>query len=146
MVARVSLSLDRLVGGGLFVKRFQKLHSLVLAFAKDRLLEVSVHGRPEGHAKADARAYHEQLMERITRLPGVRAVGFAEGLLPSPEGWHDAVSAATSDWSRARDVMADAALVYLAFVRTMRIPLLRGRGFDWTDDEQHPPVAIVSRS
>jgi len=146
MVAQVSLSLVLLLGAGLLVKSFQKLHSLDLGFAKDRLLEVSVHGRPEGHAKADARAYHQQLMERITRLPGVRAVGFAEGLLPSPEGWHDAVSAATSDWSRARDVMADTALVSPDFFRTMGIPLLRGRGFDWTDDEQHPPVAIVSRS
>src|SRR5438270_10909491 len=92
------------------------------------------HGRPEGHAKADARAYHQQLIERITRLPGVRAVGFAELFLPSPEGWHDAVSAATSDWSRASDVMADTALVSPDFFRTMCIPLLRGREFDWTDD------------
>lgn len=146
IVAQVSLSLILLLGAGLLVKSFQRLHSLDLRFAKDRLLEVSVHGRPEGHAKADARAYHQQLIERITRLPGVRAVGFAQGFLPSPEGWHDAVSVATSDWSRASDVMADTALVSPDFFRTMSIPLLRGREFDWTDDEDHPPIAIVSRS
>ena len=146
IVAQVSLSLILLLGAGLLVKSFQKLHSLDLGFAKDGLLEVSVHGRPEGHAKADARAYHQQLIERITRLPGVRAVGFAELFLPSPEGWHDAVSAATSDWSRASDVMADTALVSPDFFRTMCIPLLRGREFDWTDDEEHPLIAIVSRS
>ncbi len=159
IVAQVSLSLILLLGAGLLVKSFQKLHSLDLGFAKDRLLEVSVHGRPEGHAltaapraergekaKADARAYHQQLIERITRLPGVRAVGFAEVFLPSPEGWHDAVSVATSDWSRASDVMADTALVSPDFFRTMGIPLLRGREFDWTDDEEHPLIAIVSRS
>ena len=129
IVAQVSLSLILLLGAGLLVKSFQKLHSLDLDFAKDRLLEVSVHGRPEGHAKPDARAYHQQLIERITRtrLPGVQAVGFAEVFLPSPEGWHDAVSAATSDWSRASDVMADTALVSPDFFRTMGIPLLRGR-------------------
>jgi predicted permease len=146
IVAQVSLSLILLLGAGLLVKSFQKLHSLDLGFAKDRLLEVSVHGRPEGHAKADARAYHQQLIERITRLPGVRAVGFAEDFLPSPEGWHDAVSAATSDWSRASDGMADTALVSPDFFRTVGIPLLRGREFDWTDDEEHPLIAVVSRS
>ena len=79
------------------MKGFQKLHSLDLGFAKDTLLEVSVHGRPEGHAMAEARPYHQQLIERITRLPGVRAVGFAQAFLPSPEGWHEEVSAATGD-------------------------------------------------
>ena len=146
IVAQVSLSLILLLGAGLLVKSFQKLHSLDLGFAKDRLLEVSVHGRGGGHAKADARAYHQQLIERITRLPGVRAVGFAEDFLPSPEGWHDAVSAATSDWSRASDGMADTALVSPDFFRTVGIPLLRGREFDWTDDEEHPLIAVVSRS
>jgi predicted permease len=110
------------------------------------LLEVSVQGRPEGRAKADARPYHQQLIERITRLPGVRAVGFAQGFLPSPEGWHEGVSAATGDWSRASDVMADASLVSPDFFRTIGIALLRGREFDWTDDEEHPLVAMVSRS
>jgi predicted permease len=146
MVAQVSLSLILLLGAGLLVKSFQKLQSLDLGFAKDRLLEVSVHGRPEAHAKADARAYHQQLMERVTRLPGVRAVGFAEYFLPSPEGWQDAVAVATSDWSRASDVMGDMALVSPDFFRTMGIPLVHGREFDWTDDEQHPLTAIVSRS
>jgi len=146
MAAQVALSLIPLLGASLLSKSFQKLHSLDLGFAKDSLLEVSVHRRPEGHAKADARAYHQQLTERLTRLPRVRAVGFAEGFLPSPEGWHDAVSAATSDWSRASNVMADTTLVSPDFFRTIGIPLLRGREFDWTDDEQHPLVAIVSRS
>lgn len=146
IVAQVSLSLILLLGAGLLVKSFQKLHSLDLGFAGDRLLEVSVHGKPEGHAKADARAYHQQLIERITRLPEVRAVGFAADFLPSPEGWHDAVSVATSDWSRASDGMADTALVSPDFFRAMGIPLLRGREFDWTDDEGHPLIAIVSRS
>jgi predicted permease len=146
MVAQISLSLILPLGAGLLVKSFQKLHSVDLGFAKDRLLEVSVQRRPEAHAKADARAYHQQLMEGITRLPGVRVVGFAEEFLPRPEGWHDAVSVATSDWSRASDVMADTALVSPDFLRTMAILLLRGREFDWTDDEEHPPIAIVSWS
>ncbi|HEX2665419.1 MAG TPA: ABC transporter permease [Candidatus Acidoferrum sp.] len=146
IVAQVSLSLILLLGAGLLLKSFQKLHSLDLGFASDRLLEVSVHGRPDGHAKADARAYHQQLIERITRLPGVRAVGFAADFLPSREGWHDAVSVATSDWSRASDAMADTALVSPDFFRTMGIALLRGREFDWADDEGHPLIAIVSES
>lgn len=146
IVVQVSLSLILLLGAGLLMKSFQKLHSLDLGFAKHTLLEVSVQGRPEGRAKADARPYHQQLIERITRLPGVRAVGFAQGFLPSPEGWHEEVSAATGDWSRASDVMADAALVSPDFFRTIGIALLRGREFDWTDDEEHPLVAMVSRS
>jgi len=103
-------------------------------------------GRKVTRRQTPALITSNYIIERITRLPGVRAVGFAELFLPSPEGWHDAVSAATSDWSRASDVMADTALVSPDFFRTMCIPLLRGREFDWTDDEEHPLIAIVSRS
>src|SRR5437660_12142774 len=103
-------------------------------------------GRKVTRRQTPALITSNYIIERITRLPGVRAVGFAERFLPSPEGWHDAVSAATSDWSRASDVMADTALVSPDFFRTMCIPLLRGREFDWTDDEEHPLIAIVSRS
>src|SRR2546429_8260631 len=93
-------------------------------------------GRKVTRRQTPALITSNYIIERITRLPGVRAVGFAELFLPSPEGWHDAVSAATSDWSRASDVMADTALVSPDFFRTMCIPLLRGREFDRSEERR----------
>ena len=86
IVAQVSLSLILLLGAGLLVKSFQKLHSLDLGFAKDGLLEVSVHGRPEGHAKADARAYHQQLYNRADHKTPGSAGGRICGAFPTESG------------------------------------------------------------
>src|SRR2546429_5229555 len=87
-------------------------------------------GRKVTRRQTPALITSNYIIERITRLPGVRAVGFAELFLPSPEGWHDAVSAATSDWSRASDVMADTALAPPHSLRPMSKHLHSGHGFD----------------
>ena len=42
--------------------------------------------------------------------------------------------------------MADATEVTPGFFATMGMRLVRGRDFDWNDDDRHPPIAIVSRS
>jgi predicted permease len=42
--------------------------------------------------------------------------------------------------------MTSAAMVSPGFLRTLGISLVRGRNFDWADDEHHPHVAIVSNS
>jgi predicted permease len=42
--------------------------------------------------------------------------------------------------------MANAATVAPGFFRTLGISLVRGRDFDWNDDEHHPHVAILSSS
>ena len=43
-------------------------------------------------------------------------------------------------------MMANEAMVSPDFMQTLGISLVRGRDFDWADDEHHPRVAIVSGS
>jgi predicted permease len=42
--------------------------------------------------------------------------------------------------------MARSATVSPGFLRTLGISLVRGRDFDWSDDEHHPRVAILGRT
>jgi predicted permease len=145
IVTQVALSLVLLLGAGLLIKNFALLRSVSLGFEKKNLLEVSLYPRPGGYEHLDMKAYHRQLLERISSIPGVHSVGFSDMSIPATEAWHATVSAASADSTAGPRVMTDAVLVSPGFFQTLGIPLFRGRGFSQGDD-QGQPVAIVSNA
>ena len=146
IVIQIALSLILLLSAGLLVSSFEKLRNIELGFRKERVLQFTLYPQPGGYQHVDMRAYHHQLLDRISALPGVSFVSFSTARIPSAEVWHDTVSAASSDPSTAVRVMTNAAEVSPTFFQTLGMPLLRGRAFNETDDEHHPRVAVVSNS
>lgn len=146
LVTQVALSVVLLVGAGLLVGSFERLSSIEFGFQKENLLEIALNHRPGGYQDLDMNAYHSQLIRRISGLPGVRSVGFSDGSVPNPEGWRYTAAAMSGDSSAPVDLMANLAIISPGFFRTLGIALLRGRDFEWTDDEHHPHLAIVSNS
>jgi predicted permease len=144
IITQVALSLVLLLGAGLFVGSFARLRSLDLGFHKESVLEITLNPRPGGYKNLDLNSYHKQLLARVSSLPGVDSVSFGDATIPSPEGWHDTVSAMTADSSSGIHLTANAASVSPGFFRTLGIPLLRGRDFTETDDQHHPHIAIVN--
>ncbi|MHB8500991.1 MAG: ABC transporter permease, partial [Candidatus Acidiferrales bacterium] len=144
IITQVALSLVLLLGAGLFVRSFERLRSLDLGFQKENVLEIELYPKPGGYQSLDLNNYHQQLIGRISSLPGVRSVSFSDASIPSPDMWHDTVSPMASAPSTSTALMAKAAEVSPGFFRTLGIPLLRGREFEETDDKQHPRVAVVN--
>lgn len=144
-IAQVALSLILLLGAGLLVRSFQKLCSFDPGF-EEKVLEVSLYPRPGGSQNLDMNSYHQQLIARISNLPGVVSVGISGISIPNPGGWRDTVSTTSAASSPNAGLMTNADFVSPGFFRTLGIGLVRGRDFDWTDDERHPRVAIVSKS
>jgi len=144
IITQVALSLVLLLGAGLFVGSIARLRSLDLGFHKESVLEITLNPRPGGYKNLDLNSYHKQLLARVSSLPGVDSVSFGDATIPSPEGWHDTVSAMTADSSSGIHLTANAASVSPGFFRTLGIPLLRGRDFTETDDQHHPHIAIVN--
>jgi predicted permease len=146
IVTQVALSVVLLVGAGLLVGSFERLSSIEFGFQKENLLEITLNHRSGGYQDLDMSAYHTQLIRRISSLPGVRSVGFSDSSVPNPEGWRYTAAAMSGDSSARADLMSNLAIISPGFFRTLGIALLRGRDFEWADDEHHPHLAIVSNS
>jgi predicted permease len=144
IVTQVALSMVLLLGAGLLVSSFEKLRTLHLGFQKESILQIALYPRPGGYQNLDLKTYHQQLLEGVSAIPGVRSVGFSDLSIPSPDAWHDFISEASADQSTAAHIFANAANVSPGFFQTLAIPLLRGRVFNDLDDEHHPRVAILS--
>ena len=146
IVTQLALSLTVLLAAGLLLRSFRKLCSANLGFEKESVLQVDLYPRPGGYQNLDISSYHKQLIERTSSLPGVRSLAFSDVSLSSDRSWQDTVSVMSDASGPSAGVAATAVMVSPSFFRTLGIGLLRGRDFEWSDDEHHPHVAIVSSS
>jgi len=145
IVTQVALSLVLLLGAGLLVRSFQRLCAVDPGL-QESVLDVSLYPRPGGHQDLDVNSYHRQLLEQVSSLPGVDSVGFSNVSILSQGSWQDTVSTTSTASSPDAGVMVKEAMVSPGFFRTLGISLIRGRDFEWSDDEHHPHLAIVSNS
>ncbi len=146
IVTQVTLSLVLLLGAGLLVRSFQRLHSINLGFEKESLLEITLKPKPGGYRDVDMSSYRQQLIARVADVPGVRSVSFADDSFPSQQTFRESVSLTSADASSGIHVMAAESLISRGFFATLGITLVRGRDFNANDAAQHPSVAIISSS
>ena len=146
--SQVAFSLALLLGAGLLAKSFERLRSSDLGFQMDNVLEVSLYPRSGAYQDLDMNSYHNQLLERVSNIPGVLSAGYSNNSIVGgrESGWQDDVSPESGDLAVADKVRTYGAMVSPGFFRTLGIPLVDGRDFTQTDDERHPRVAIVSSS
>jgi putative ABC transport system permease protein len=173
VVVQVALTLILLVGAGLLGKSFYRIMRIDPGFrtesavamelslpnprsdeqrykqfmeAYKRLMEQGI--APDTSIKFSAdeerqRLFHEQLLERLNATPGVVAAGSISSL-PLTGGGPDGTFLINNDPSRKGQ--AEYRLASAGYFAAMRIPLLRGRIFDNTDQPNSPNAAIVSQS
>jgi len=145
VMAEVALALILLIGAGLLVRSFEKLRAVNLGFRPDNVLALSMelNGKPYESA-AQIQRFDNEVLERISRVDGVTAVGLVNWLPMSD-------SVIIGDFKLAGqqlppDVIAVKPAVSPGYFRAMGIPLMRGRSFDEHDTLKSAPVAMVDES
>jgi putative ABC transport system permease protein len=147
VVAEVALSLVLLAGAGLLLKSFARLRGAELGFEPAGLLTMQVsRAVPKGEPPARAVAYFDGLRERVSALPGVKAVAYAAGLpqLGATE---------TTAWVEGRPEPPPGtkpqSVLYITspgYLDALGIRLVRGRFFDERDTLRAPRVAVVDEA
>jgi predicted permease len=146
VAAQVALALVLLIGAGLLIKSFAALQGQDFGFDPSDVVTFEVH-LPDARYEDPALrvAFHKDLHERLRALPGVEDVA-ATSWLPAAGPYHDwgfryETADGAQDWEGAqmRIIEGD-------YFETMGIPLLAGRTFDEGDDEDGPPVMIISET
>jgi len=150
VVAEVALSLMLLVGAGLLLRSLALLQHVTGGFAAppQELLTMAI--SPTDRKYNDAapvRAYYDQVLERVRRLPGVQSAAVSDSLPPNSQSDADTfmIEGQALAAGETNPAVSDA-VVGPGYFETMRIPLRRGRYFTDRDNQDSAPVAIVSES
>jgi putative ABC transport system permease protein len=148
VVAEVALALVLLVGAGLSIRSFLRLARVDPGLDPSNILTFRT-TLPESRYPEDSQKarFYERALERFAALPGVAAVGMITPLPFSGEGWQSNYLIE----GRPRPKMADQPsidehVVSPGYFRAVRLPLIRGRLFEATDDARSPHVAVINRT
>ena len=148
VVVEVALAVVVLIGAGLLIRSFVRLRSADPGFQPAGLLTLRLPLAGGRNASPDRRiAFFRQVTDRVATLPGVRAVGAANGLPLTGlgVGSNFAVDGRPAPAPEQRP-MGLLRSVTCAYFRTMGIPLVAGRVFADSDTSQAPPVIVVNQA
>jgi putative ABC transport system permease protein len=149
VVAEVALALMLLVGAGLMVRSFSRLMSVDLGFEPAHVVTARLTLPERRYPELAAwTAFHRDLIQRISAIPGVESAAL-NSALPLEGGGSEAPVIAEGDAMPTPERPSATTLFQTAspeYFRTMGIQLLAGRTFTDRDTATSSPVVVVDES
>lgn len=147
-IAEVALCLMLLIGAGLMIRSLAKLRGVDPGLDPHNVLTMNVSIPPKKFpTPLLENAFFEQTLQRVRALPGIEAAGAIDSLPISGSGSMQPVAIAGQPVVAMADQPEVAVRVISPdYLRTMRIPLLRGRDFNAHDTAQSQHVVLISQS
>src|SRR6266404_3353535 len=146
VLVQVSLSFVLLAGTGLLLQSLQQMQNASPGFSTD----VIVSGADlfsAGYKLERAKAFHTQLLDRVREIPGVESATLSR-LAPFSYGVFSSAPLEIDGYRPAPDEQLNVSYNEVAedYFKTLSIPIVAGREFQRTDDENAVPVAIINET
>ena len=146
IVAQIALSVVLLVGAGLFLSTLRNLREIDTGFQRENILLASIAPALSNYSPERTRALASDVLDRIRKLPGVRAAGISEvGLITG--AWD--VNSIVVEGHAPEEAEAGGPqfnTIGPDYFRALRIPFVAGRDFSSGDHAAAPKVAIVNET
>lgn len=148
VIAEIALAVVLLSGAGLMIESFLKLRGLDPGFRTDRVLKLETAlPRPKYADFSRRTAFYDQVLDRVARLPGVVTAGFTTWLPLTNDGGTRGFTIEGRPQPKPGEVNdANARVVSKDYLRTLGVPLRRGRLLDDRDGAQSMPVALINET
>ena len=147
VVAQVALAIVVMTQVGLIGRATWRLHHLEKGFDPAQLLTLRMNlAESDYRDLRGAHDFYRRAIDKIQAVPGVTSVGTINALPIADRevGLHFSIQGRPEPAPESKPQSARA-LVSADYLKTMRVPIVRGRGFARADFGNAPPVALVSR-
>ncbi len=147
VVFQVCLSFVLLVGAALLLESLEKIRTTSPGFSTTSVVKTGVPLVAAGYDVPRAKVFQDELIDRLSALPGVESAAFA-GVTPLGYGTFPSTPIAVDGYQAPLEEQPaiEYNQVSPGYFATLGIPLLSGREFTRTDNENAPLVAIVNRT
>jgi putative ABC transport system permease protein len=145
VVTEVALALVLLIGAGLLIRSFYRLQQVNPGFNPSNALAVTVSLPGRKYQQPDQRAaFFTQLIEKVSTLPGVAAVGASQTLPIQGDYLLGFIIQGRPPFPPGQEPSTNYYSVTPDYFRAMGIPLLRGREFTEQDRTGATRVVIIN--
>jgi predicted permease len=143
IVSQIALSLVLMVGAVLFIRTLVDLNNVDTGFNREGVLRLEIDSNVTGLKSDDPRmiAMFQQIEQRVSVLPGVKAASFASFLF-NQGSWSTSIRVLGQSLNDQVNIKHN--VVGNGYLATMQIPLLAGRTFGPQDTATSHKVAIIS--
>jgi predicted permease len=146
VIAQVALSFLVLIGAGLCVRSLQRLQAIDAGFDPARTLVMSLDLGLSGYDEARGQIFYQQLVERVTSLPGVESASLAQ-LTPLSDDLLTRSTAIEGYQPQPGEKMSFFYnVVSPRYFETLRTSLVSGRDFKPQDSAGAPQVVIINET
>jgi predicted permease len=145
VAGQLALAICLLVLAGLFVHSFQRASNVALGYDPGGVVVATTDLGPRGYDEARGRAFYSALEEGVRALPGVESAALAQYALLGAYSGNDMRNTESGSDERYESGVGQVR-VDTAFLSTVRMPIVAGRGFTKEDARGAPLVAIVNES
>ena len=147
VTAEIALALVLVIAAGVFVQEFLDLIRADLGIESNNVLTANISLSDAGYkAPTKQAAFYQETIQRLGALPGVVSAGATNTL---PLGEYQRSVTFSIEGRPALSHEERALTNYFAispdYLRTLGIPLIRGRNFSSSDHAQAPAVALVNQ-
>jgi putative ABC transport system permease protein len=147
VAVQVGGSLMLLIIAGLFMRSLNAAQRTDLGFDPDHVLNVAMDPIEIGYKPPEVHEFYKTLLERVHALPGIVSASTASSV---PMSYYNNGDGLTIEGYQPPPGEAGPGALYSVispvYFETMRIPLIRGRAFTDSDDEESLSVAIVNEA
>jgi predicted permease len=143
---QVTLSVVALASAGLFVRSLSNAQTVDLGFESVNLVTVPYNVASNNYDENRGRKYHRQIVDRIRTLPGVAAASVAVALPLSPPFQRTVFPEGQENVKTNTGSLVYTNIVGPGYFETVRMPMLRGRGFTDADRQGQQKVVVVNEA
>jgi macrolide transport system ATP-binding/permease protein len=146
VLVQVSLSFVLLAGTGLLLESLGKIQNANPGFSTD-VIACPISLFSAGYKLDRAKAFQTQLLDRVRTLPGVESATFAR-VIPFSYNVFSSSPIEVDGYQPPPNEQPTVDYVQVAedYFATLGIPIVSGRAFTRTDDENAPPIAIINET
>lgn len=146
VLVQVSLSFVLLAGTGLLLQSLQRMQDTNPGFSTDVIVS-GIDLFSAGYNLERAKAFDTQLLDRVREIPGVESATLTR-LIPFSYGDFSTTSLAIDGYQSAPDEQLNSSYLEVGedYFKTLGIPIVTGREFQRTDDENAAQVAIINET
>jgi putative ABC transport system permease protein len=148
VVSEIALALVLLAGAGLLTNSFARLLRVPLGFNPENLLTLQLFLPEADESASDARSSQTiaAILEKVRAVPGVQSAGIVNSLPVVGGVSTDFAVVGRPPVKSGDEPSADIRVIDPGYLRTMQIPLLRGREFSERDSADAPKAMLINQT
>src|ERR1044071_2192457 len=145
LVAEIALALIVVTGAGLMTDTMYKIAHVDPGFQSDHVLTMRLDVQDPKYNATKLESFQRTVLTNIKAIPGVESAAFTLSLPIEGSQWGSIFIVGDQPVPGLAQIPnADFNPISPEYIKTMRIPLLKGRVFTEADTEKSPPVVLIN--